>query len=167
MGFYRYVPYHVESFTLAREFPNSLLGRRGGGGEQYGDCCSVVPDRENLRQNNRQQVCPLSLWRPLSKKLFGKARRRWRYPWRFRERLKSTTETGHFRSRLRRVGRLGKGAPRRAHHWPRRELHAHDTTPPPITGPCPATHPGQPNESIFILTNLANGGVSGVQQSPF
>nr|VFK05543.1 MAG: hypothetical protein BECKH772B_GA0070898_105971 [Candidatus Kentron sp. H]VFK09857.1 MAG: hypothetical protein BECKH772C_GA0070978_106511 [Candidatus Kentron sp. H] len=26
---------------------------------------------------------------------------------------------------------------------------------------------GQPNESIFILTNLANGGVSGVQQSPF
>nr|VFJ99653.1 MAG: AMP-binding enzyme C-terminal domain-containing protein [Candidatus Kentron sp. H]VFK01141.1 MAG: AMP-binding enzyme C-terminal domain-containing protein [Candidatus Kentron sp. H]VFK04146.1 MAG: AMP-binding enzyme C-terminal domain-containing protein [Candidatus Kentron sp. H] len=27
--------------------------------------------------------------------------------------------------------------------------------------------PGQPNESIFILTNLANGGVSGVQQSPF
>ena len=23
--------------------------------------------------------------------------------------------------------------------------------------------PGQPNESIFILTNLANGGVSGVQ----
>ena len=25
MGFYRYVPYHVESFSLAREFPNSLL----------------------------------------------------------------------------------------------------------------------------------------------
>ena len=29
------------------------------------------------------------------------------------------------------------------------------------------TSPGQPNESIFILTNLANGGVSGVQQSSF
>nr|VFK05316.1 MAG: hypothetical protein BECKH772B_GA0070898_105671 [Candidatus Kentron sp. H]VFK08199.1 MAG: hypothetical protein BECKH772C_GA0070978_104951 [Candidatus Kentron sp. H] len=28
-------------------------------------------------------------------------------------------------------------------------------------------YPGQPNESIFILTNLANGGVFGVQQSPF
>ena len=32
----------------------------------------------------------------------------------------------------------------------------------PFAGP-----PGQPNESIFILTNMGNGGVSGVQQSPF